>query len=632
MPTGDSPQGMYAPLSQNMTDSESEDEIHIHNHHSHLTHHLRSNTNHMGPMIEIGTANYSHFHSDGDDRIHHNETTSDTVAIINGQDVDKDSGPMSPLRKFCFVLSLLACVLTVVIFLWVIPCSDDRTCPAAIERTKTHNWIKNYEKIEFKGQINVVDTVWRRGRNLVFMYRGDGMFNVSDDFNKKRNGIIALIGGTGEVAWFVEMVNEPSSIDCTLIDQDLNGSPDCLIMDEFGEVLCINPISGQWRWHITEHTSRKADLLNFPLVLPDLNGDKVNELLLVTVSKSGAHNRLLIVSGSDGKAIGSSYVVKECFYIHKFQLDPSFMIGFNCINNETEQQKFKSLTDLYKLTTNKIINSDKLTSPKNIPQHKFYGQRRDTERQRSIYTLGGKQLVVENLGKCPSNCNVTVTLTERKNGKDHIIKNFSGSRMYGMVPAQLSFQRSARSKEKIHGFVIKFWEWSMNETTSSTTKDRTKRETEYNMFSNILVRQSAWVLPSVQKEEEFRSRQKKSANIPNAPKESMVNMKMRLLKETVVLLVFNSTYTRIENTSQSNIIQFCQEGKTGAACQPDLNYQENSLLIADFDRDNSQELVSYYSTFVKTDGGEDEWKLLTYVQLLRLESELPSFYSSGNKN
>jgi hypothetical protein len=65
-------------------------------------------------------------------------------------------------------------------------------------------------------------------------------------------------------------------------------------------------------------------------------------------------------------------------------------------------------------------------------------------------------------------------------------------------------------------------------------------------------------------------------------------------------------------------------------CQPDLNYQENSLLIADLDGDGEQELVSYFSTFVNENegGAYDKWKLKTHIQLLRLESELPKLYSS----
>lgn len=84
--------------------------------------------------------------------------------------------------------------------------------------------------------------------------------------------------------------------------------------------------------------------------------------------------------------------------------------------------------------------------------------------------------------------------------------------------------------------------------------------------------------------------------------------------------------------SQSNIVQFCRSGKRSDMCQPDLNYQENSVLITDLDQDGSQELVSYYSTFVEMENEPNKWKLMTYVQLLRLESELPKLYALDEKH
>jgi hypothetical protein len=170
--------------------------------------------------------------------------------------------------------------------------------------------------------------------------------------------------------------------------------------------------------------------------------------------------------------------------------------------------------------------------------------------------------------------------------------------MYGMVPARISFNNiGVAAKSVINGFVLKFWEWDPHKAN----------ETDYMIHSK---------------------RHKRSPIDPPA-----AQTQIRFLKETVVLIVFNSTDTKIENTSQSNVIQFCR-GVGEQVCQPDLNYQENSLLIADLDRDGSQELVSYYSTFVKNvDGdGPATWKLKTFVQLLRLEVELTKLFSIEIKN
>lgn len=592
-----------------MTDSDSsEEEIHS----------RRSNTRNMPPpeMHEIDYNAYSNCNNI-DDRFIHPNVDEDNVAILNTPKTE----PMGPIRKGLFVLSIFLCIFTIVLFL-NLPCTEDSTsCPAMIDRIKTHNWLRSYENIEFKGTIYVVDGLRGHSKNLVAMYRKDKRVGENETGPRKTNGIISLLGGTGGVAWYNEMMNEPIAIDCSLIDVDLNGTPDCLVVDEFGEIACVNPLAGTFFWHIADRTEKNTELLSFPLVLPDLNNDKVNELLVTS-----SINSLIIVSGRNGLKIGSSYVLKECSFIHKFQLDVSYKVSFICIKNETEVQIVKPLVELYRtITANRTIELHPMQQTP-INQHKFYGQRKDTVSQRNIYSVSGKQLIVENNGRCPENCNVSVELIEQKNGRNNILRNFNGSRMYGMVPAILTFNSSGVNTKS--GFVIKFWEWSAQESdVNFHNKPKRSTSNEFNLFADLLKQKRPWRKPL--KDDDVKFRYERSMNNQNASKDSILKSRMRLIKETVILIVFNSTDTRIENTSQSNIIQFCQGEQTEIECQPDLNYQENSLLIADLDQDGSQELVSFYSTYKGNDTNDlSNWQLVTYLQLLRLEAELPKLYST----
>lgn len=647
MRNGDLPQGMYTPIPQSMTDSDSEEELHIRANigpynsqfssyssaHAKMAfqHNNQNNLDQDSSFANIHFTNY--YNSDNEDKAYSSNPYQptiepDNVAILNAN-MNKRK-PMTALRKCCFVASLLLCVLTVVIFLWVVPCNDSQTCLAKSERVHTNSWMRNYERIELKGAINVVHGLRGRSNNLIFMYRGSSLFPTLDSGASKRSGIISLMGSSGQVAWYDEMINEPEIIDCSLIDADLNGDSDCLVVDEFGEIGCINPVSGQWLWRNNGKNTQRPVRVSFPLILPDIDRDGVGDLLVVVRGKGGYYNSIRFLSGSTGTSIGGDYSVKKCTYIHKFQLDVNLKITFNCINSETEIAIIKSLEEIYNLITNRAI-----TVPVNgnveINQHKFYGQRKETLNQRNIYSVNGKQLIVENNGKCPEMCNVSVTLLEEKDGKTRVVKNFNGTQMYGMVPARLSFNNSV-GDTNVHGFVIKFWQWGGQKTdlvkvNSNAAPDvKTNRETpvqssqpgEFNKFSNVMRKKRSWT----------------GLNLPNdsiiRKDLSMVPSRMRFIKETVILMVFNSTDIRIENTSQSNIIQFCTNEKNGSepTCQPDLNYQENSLMIADLDQDGSQELVSYYSTYIDTEDYKNKWKLMTYVQLLRLEAELPKLYDN----
>ncbi|EAA11488.4 AGAP005946-PA [Anopheles gambiae str. PEST] len=587
---------------------------------------------------------------------------ADNVAILHEAGSIPDR-KMSFPRKCCFVASLVVCFLAVVVFLWIIPCSDELSCPARAERVKTQNWIRNYEKIELKGVINVVEGVHGKSKNLVFMYRGDKLFPEFDESYRRRNGIISLVGSSGKVAWYDQMINEPKSIDCTLLDADRSGAPDCLVLDEYGQLECIDPLSGEWLWHAEGYNkrsnsggSKQNDMLDFPLLIPDVDGDKVYDLLFVTSSSETKHNRLVMISGRKGVTIGDSYAVKECLYVHKLMLDEELNVKFNCVKEKSEQQKAKSLPELYKLIHRKALDMRVVRRmPTDLPQHKFFGQRRNTEKQRTITNVGGKQLVVENRGKCPENCSTSVLLTEESTGE--LLWNVSGRQLYGMQPVRLSFSNfGSDNRSTMYGFVIKFWEWSQRDpdNRSSRFKRALIRWHDDDASKQRFIHQQPWIGPpgldAISKTSSSARGQNQTSSSSASSSSSgrpagVFRTRMRFLKETIKLIVFNSTYIKIENTSQSNVIQFCRETISSdpaaeVLCQPDLNYQENSLLIADLDDDGSQELVSYYSTFVKTATNEADgmgagvgvgpgatMKLKTYVQLLRLESELPKLYS-----
>lgn len=410
------------------------------------------------------------------------------------------------------------------------------------------------------------------------------------------------------------MVDEPNRIDCGLLDVDKDGRPECLVIDEYGQLGCLNPMSGQWMWHISlyqEPTSnnsnsksvrRKAiDLLDFPLILPDIDGDGVNDLLLVTSLEQIHHNNFLFVSGgANGRPIGMAYSLTSCQFVHKLNLEEGLNLVFNCINNDTELTKKMSLLELYKLATGgqQLLRMNRLLKPP-IEQHKFYGQRRNTPNQRNIYSSGFADLIVENSGKCPLNCTMLMNLIIDGSPTINVIQ---GSAMYGMVPAVLTTKNNT-------GFVIKLWEWieyDGNDRFESTTEDHTdsKSQDDGAHLTNY--------------DQDIQVSNKKLGS--NGGFKDLVKRK---IKEHVVLIMFNNTSHKVINTSQSDVIQFCTLANGMNNCQPDMNYQENSITIADLDQDGYKELISYYSTFVENVAAE-QWKLTTYVQQFRLETELMS--------
>ena len=154
---------------------------------------------------------------------------TDDVAIL---EKTPQKQKMSPLRRFCFILSIFICFLTIFLFLWVIPCPDQ-------ERL---NWFHDYEKIELKGPINIAHN------NLIFMFRSIKFSPRNNEFLPKtdtQTGILALMTDTGRVAYYLETVNEPISVNCNLIDADKDGEMDCLVLDDYHNIGCFVPVSGE---------------------------------------------------------------------------------------------------------------------------------------------------------------------------------------------------------------------------------------------------------------------------------------------------------------------------------------------------------------------------------------------------
>lgn len=116
------------------------------------------------------------------------------------------------------------------------------------------------------------------------------------------------------------------------------------------------------------------------------------------------------------------------------------------------------------------------------------------------------------------------------------------------------------------------------------------------------------------------------------------NFTVHDISERIVLVLFDKLQTHNVNISQTDIVQICVRGPIDSQtplplCQPDLDYQEQSLMIADLDGDQSHELISYYSTFLapetyspKSSNPYENWSLTSLVRVIRLESELPKLF------
>ena len=76
---------------------------------------------------------------------------NDTLPIVSADGQSRNDlwkrHDMTPLRKFFLLSSILFCVLTILIFLYVIPCDSASTCSLSLLAPTPVSWDKSFEGI-----------------------------------------------------------------------------------------------------------------------------------------------------------------------------------------------------------------------------------------------------------------------------------------------------------------------------------------------------------------------------------------------------------------------------------------------------------------------------------------------------
>lgn len=54
---------------------------------------------------------------------------------------------ISPMRRFCLFVSIVLCIITIVIFLYVLPCDNSMICSSIIESHSSISWDKTLQNV-----------------------------------------------------------------------------------------------------------------------------------------------------------------------------------------------------------------------------------------------------------------------------------------------------------------------------------------------------------------------------------------------------------------------------------------------------------------------------------------------------
>ncbi|KYN02474.1 Protein ITFG3 [Cyphomyrmex costatus] len=324
---------------------------------------------------------------------------------------------ISPMRRFCLFMSILLCIITIIIFLYVLPCDSSMICSPIIEPHSSISWDKTLQDVEIYGPITVIPG---SSYNLIFLLHGEQYKrnDTRDEMTRQRQippeggGVISMQGNNGLPLWLVPLKRLPTIIDCTSIDIDQSGKPDCIVAGERGLLISIEPIAGTIHWSATARTVPRL-----PVIIPDINADNIEDLLSIAVDDANISS-LVFLSG------------------------------------KTDVTKFMSLKGLLhnlKITQIHKNFADSTVLPRLFEITKSY------ENEYSWRPTPYHHLTIENEGVCPGQfcrTNINLTLQKLTNESitlwDHVSSNTFASKPVFFVTL---------NKLYTTGFAIKFWQW-----------------------------------------------------------------------------------------------------------------------------------------------------------------------------
>lgn len=233
----------------------------------------------------------------------HANEASDKPKVTKRKKLTK-FGQLSKWRTAAFFLVLFLCLVVVFAFSFIIPCP--------VRPSSQREWTTTFENAATYPFLTLWDANQDKVADVMFAFKDSNNTNngscVSEDGLSFPCAYLTVLSGTnGSLLWKQTVVEDIQHIQCGIENLSDRKSSGCLVIGIPHYVIAINS-SGETLWSL--NTSLATDLLVIgpALILPDLDGDEVEDLLLIFIPshQGNAVNELIfmLVSGKSGDPIG----------------------------------------------------------------------------------------------------------------------------------------------------------------------------------------------------------------------------------------------------------------------------------------------------------------------------------------
>ncbi|KAM6437135.1 protein FAM234B isoform 3-T3 [Liasis olivaceus] len=216
--------------------------------------------------------------------------------MTNSLEQKTASSLMPYLRTAIFLLTVVISMILVLVCAFLIPCP-----PRDLHNTWIHNLGQVADGVLFSPEL--------------FDVNNDGLPDVLLSFTALKNAsvlgvstpwvtIMALSGMNGSILWSSHVKEEVLSVQCKNLDSVFSAEPVCLVTGTSTFLSLLSASSGKPVWTFDSSQFPNGILAAPAVIIPDVDGDRVSDLVVLTIGKTQPELSFILVSGKTGNPVG----------------------------------------------------------------------------------------------------------------------------------------------------------------------------------------------------------------------------------------------------------------------------------------------------------------------------------------